>query len=91
MVVERLYDLSIQVACAFNSGTIIRFRVGTGGFVSLKVFDVLGRKVATLVNENLPAGNYERMFNVTDLAGGVYFYQIVADGFDKTKRLLLLR
>lgn len=85
------YALEQNYPNPFNPSTIIGFRVGTSGFVSLKVFDVLGREVATLVNENLPAGSYERTFDATERAGGVYFYRIVADGFNKTKRLLLLK
>jgi hypothetical protein len=64
--------------------------------VSLKVYDVLGNEVATLVNENLPAGEYEFDFNVGQesipvLTSGVYFYQLRAGNFIKTKKMVLLR
>ena len=75
----------------FNPSTRIRFRVGRTGFVTLKVFDLLGREIATVVSENLRAGDYERTFDATSIAGGVYFYRLVSGGFEQTRRLLLLR
>jgi uncharacterized protein YkwD len=78
----------------FNPSTKIKFSipVGTGHAPSvLKVFDVLGREVATLVNENLSAGSYETTFDATGLTSGVYFYRLKAGELTQTKRLLLLR
>lgn len=75
----------------FNPSTRIRFHVGTAGFVTLRVFDVLGREVAALVNENLRAGSYERTFDAANLAGGVYFYRLVSGAFEQTKHLLVLK
>jgi hypothetical protein len=59
--------------------------------VSLKVYDVLGREVATLVNENKPAGNYIAQFNASKLVSGVYFYRMESGSFSQTKKLLLLK
>ncbi|MBI5474755.1 MAG: T9SS type A sorting domain-containing protein, partial [Ignavibacteriae bacterium] len=59
--------------------------------VTLKVYDVLGKEVATLVNENLNAGNYEMTFDAKRLASGVYFYRLEAGAFSQTKRMLLMR
>jgi len=59
--------------------------------VSLKVFDVLGNEVATLVNEHQQPGNYEVEFNADKLSSGVYYYQLRADNFVETKKMLLLR
>jgi hypothetical protein len=59
--------------------------------VSLKVFDVLGREVATLVNEVKPPGEYSVVFDGTNLPSGVYFYQLKAGGFVQTRKLVLLR
>jgi hypothetical protein len=67
-----------------------------GGFVTLKVYDVLGKEIATLVNEQKSAGTYEVEFNVaqvsrTELSSGVYFYQLKAGSFVETKKMVLLR
>ena len=59
--------------------------------VVLKVFDVIGREVQTLVNEKLQAGCYEVGFDGSNLTSGVYFYRMVADGFSETKRLMLIK
>ena len=75
----------------FNPSTKIYFRIPVSGFVTMTVFDVLGRHVTTLVNENLHAGTYETTFNAFGLSSGVYFYKLQAGTFVETKRLLLLR
>jgi hypothetical protein len=59
--------------------------------VTLKVYDMLGREVATLVNENLPPGRYEVTFDAGGLASGVYYYRLVAGDFTETKRMVLMR
>jgi len=61
------------------------------GFVTLKVYDLLGRQVATLVNEEKPAGEYEVEFNATNLPSGIYFYQLKAGQFSETKKMILLK
>jgi len=84
----------------FNPTTNIKFQIpstklGFGisdlGLVSLKVYDMLGREVRTLVNENLPPGRYEVNFNAEGLPSGVYFYRLHAGTFVQTKKLMLLR
>jgi hypothetical protein len=75
----------------FNPKTEIRLEIGEGGLVTLKVFDVLGREVATLVNENLPPGRYTREFNATGLASGVYLCRLMAGGKSEIKRMVLVR
>ncbi len=62
-----------------------------GGFVSLKVYDILGREVATLVNENLKAGIYNYNFDASKLSSGVYFYRLQTNNFVETKKMILLR
>lgn len=67
-----------------------------GGFVTLKVYDILGNEIATLVNKEKPAGEYEVEFNVDqvsrpELASGIYFYQLRAGNFVQTKKIVLLR
>jgi hypothetical protein len=59
--------------------------------VILKVYDILGREVRTLVNEYLQRGSYEATFNANGLASGVYYYRLVAVDFTETKRMVLMR
>ena len=65
--------------------------VGTYGCTSLRVYDVLGKEVATLVNEAMHPGRYGRTFDGTGLASGVYFYRLNSGGFTSVKRLMLLK
>jgi photosystem II stability/assembly factor-like uncharacterized protein len=75
----------------FNPSTTIKFELPTAGHVSLKVFDVLGREVSTLVNEQMQAGSYKRTFDAGGLTSGVYFYRLQTSDLVQTKRLILLR
>lgn len=75
----------------FNPGTIISYHLPTLSNVSLKVFDVLGREVVTLVNKEQPAGNYKVTFNASHLSSGIYFYVMRAGDFIQTKKLVLLK
>jgi photosystem II stability/assembly factor-like uncharacterized protein len=75
----------------FNPSTNIRFRVQGSGIVSLKVFDMLGREVATLVNEERPADFYTVSFNASGLASGVYLYRLTAGGMSLTRRMVVVR
>lgn len=80
----------------FNSTTNIGFQIanfpkGTSGFVTLKVYDVLGREVTTLVSEEKPAGSYKVYFNGNDLTGGVYFYELQTENFSSIKKMILLK
>ncbi len=75
----------------FNPSTKIKFVIPKSSFVNLKVYNVLGKEAATLVNEERPAGNYEVDFNATDLPSGVYFYRLQAGDFIETKKMVLLR
>ncbi|MGE5498967.1 MAG: T9SS type A sorting domain-containing protein, partial [Syntrophothermus sp.] len=59
--------------------------------VTLKVYDILGREVATLVNEERPAGNYKITWNAANLPSGVYVYQLKAGGYTATQKLMLLK
>ena len=75
----------------FNPTTKMDYSIPRASFVTLKVYDILGREVATLVNEEKPAGNYEVEFNGKGLSSGVYFYRIQAGNFVSTKKLVLLK
>ncbi|HMN24474.1 MAG TPA: T9SS type A sorting domain-containing protein [Ignavibacteriaceae bacterium] len=79
----------------FNPNTIIQYSISSRQFVSIKVFDVLGKEVATLVNEEKNAGNYNIEFNpessIKNPASGIYFYQLKAGNFIETKKMTLLK
>lgn len=75
----------------FNPGTSIQYTVSNRQFASLKVYDVLGNEVVTLLNEEKLAGSYEIEFNASALSSGIYFYQLRAGNFIETKKMILLR
>jgi len=75
----------------FNPSTKIGYSIQKGGFVTVKVYDVLGNEVATIVSEEKPAGEYEVDFNGTRLTSGVYFYQLKAGSSIKTKKMILMK
>jgi photosystem II stability/assembly factor-like uncharacterized protein len=86
------YSLSNNYPNPFNPSTIIEYSLPQFGFVTLTVYDMLGREIAILVNEEKPAGNYKFEFNAGDLASGVYYYQInIGNEFIETKKMVLLR
>ena len=85
------YALRQNFPNPFNPTTSISFALPTRSFVSLKVFDVLGREVSTIVCGELQAGTYTRQWNAANLASGVYFYRLQAGTYSDTKKLLLLR
>jgi hypothetical protein len=75
----------------FNPSTKIRYSVPQTSRVQIKVFDVLGNEIATLVNEEKPIGTYEVEWNATTLPSGVYFYQLKTDGYVETKKTILMK
>jgi len=79
----------------FNPSTNIIFRISDGGFVSLKVYDVLGNEITTLVDEYRPAGEYDVEFrsesSIKHPASGIYFYQLKAGDYLETKKMILIK
>jgi photosystem II stability/assembly factor-like uncharacterized protein len=75
----------------FNPTTKLSFVIGHSSFVTLKVYDVLGKQVATLVNEEKSSGKYSVNFNANNLASGIYFYKIDAGNFTKTMKMILMK
>jgi hypothetical protein len=75
----------------FNPITQMSFVTGSSSFVTLKVFDVLGREVATLVNEVKPPGMYTATWDASNIPSGVYFYRLQTKEFTQTRKLLLLK
>ncbi len=75
----------------FNPTTKIKYAISSRQYASLKVYDVLGNEIATLVNEEKSPGNYEVEFNANNLSSGIYVYQLRAGTFIQTKKMILLR
>jgi hypothetical protein len=75
----------------FNPSTTISFSLPKRSFVSLKIYDLIGREIATIVSEELSAGNYSRQWTAESFTSGVYFYRLEAGSFIETKKLILLR
>lgn len=85
------FHLSQNYPNPFNPSTIIRFQTVTDGLVTLRVFDVLGREVGTLVNETKLAGEYIARFDARTLSSGVYFYRLSAGDYADTKKLIVAK
>ncbi len=85
------YELSQNYPNPFNPSTVIRFSVPKAGNVSLKVYDQLGKEVATLSNGFRNIGSYEVTFDASRLSSGVYFYSFAGEGFSATKKMLLVK
>jgi len=75
----------------FNPTTSRQYAIGSRQFVTLKVYDLLGIEIATLVNEEKPAGEYEIKFNASGLPSGIYFYQLRSGNYTETKKMVLIR
>lgn len=91
MNVPGSYSLSQNFPNPFNPVTIINFQLSMFNYVSLKIFDIKGMEVTTLVNENLYPGTYEVEFDARNLPSGIYFYTLRAGDFAETKRMILLK
>jgi hypothetical protein len=85
------YELSQNYPNPFNPVTKINFALPKQGFVTLKIYDVLGREVRTLVNEVKSAGQFSVDFNASEFASGVYFYRLESNGFSDIKRMMLIK
>jgi glucuronoarabinoxylan endo-1,4-beta-xylanase len=75
----------------FNPTTAISYQLPVASEVSLKVYDLLGREVATLLNERRNAGVHRINFNATNLSSGTYFYRLQAGTFTQTKKMILVK
>ena len=85
------FILSQNYPNPFNPSTVIRFQLSVVGKVTLKVYDILGKEVATLVNGVKNAGNYSVEFNASNLTSGVYFYKLESNGFSEVKKMMLIK
>lgn len=85
------YYLSSNYPNPFNPTTNIKFSIPKSGMVILKVYNMLGQEVGTLINREMAAGSYKVDFNASKLSSGVYFYTIQAGNFTATKKMMLLK
>ncbi len=85
------YTLNQNYPNPFNPSTNISFILPVGGFVSLKVYDSLGKEVSTLLNEQKHAGSYSINFDATNLTSGIYYYKLSSGNFTQTKKMVLIR
>ena len=85
------YKLFQNYPNPFNPTTTIEYTISKSGFVDLEIFDILGRKIATLINENQIAGNYSVKFDGSGLSSGIYIYRLKSDDFIAAKKLVLMK
>jgi hypothetical protein len=90
------FELGQNYPNPFNPSTTIKFTIPSEGsslmkFVQLKIFDILGNEIATLVNDEKPAGEYEIEFSAANLPSGIYFYTLSAGNYFSTKKMILLK
>lgn len=84
---EKVFSLKQNYPNPFNPTTVVRYGIPSSAMVILKVYDMLGSEVATLVNEEKPAGRYEVEFNASNLPSGTYFYRLQAGSFVESKKM----
>jgi len=89
--IANTYSLSQNYPNPFNPTTTIKFSLPKDGLVKIVVYDVLGKEVATLVNDEQTSGNYEITFDASKLTSGVYFYKITSGDFSDVKKMLLVK
>ena len=85
------YELSQNHPNPFNPTTSIMYSIPKDGFVSLKIYDITGREIKTLVNEIKKAGYYSITLNASELSTGIYFYRVQTGNFFQTKRMVLIK
>lgn len=89
--ITKMFSLSQNYPNPFNPSTIISWQSPISSWQTLKVYDILGNEVATLVDEYKTAGSYEVEFNASKLSSGVYFYRLQSGNFSETKKLILMK
>jgi hypothetical protein len=85
------YNIFQNYPNPFNPSTTFSFYLPKRSHATLKIFDLLGREVTTIVSEEMSGGNYSRQWNATNISSGIYFYRLQAGTFTETKKLILLR
>ncbi len=75
----------------FNPHTTIKYSIKEGGTVQLKIYDILGKEIKTLINEIQNPGVYKIRFNADQLSSGIYFYRFSANSFSESKKMIILK
>ena len=91
VTVPKKFKLFQNYPNPFNPSTLISYNIPQNSFVTIKVYDVIGNEVATLVNQTQDAGKYDISFDASNLSNGVYFYSIKAGNFSSTKKMILMK
>ena len=91
MEIPKEFILSQNYPNPFNPATTIKYQLLTSSYVFLKIYDLLGREIAELVNEYKIVGDYEVKFNAGNLPSGIYFYKLRAGNFVETKKMSLMK
>jgi|WetSurMetagenome_2_1015567.scaffolds.fasta_scaffold47239_2 hypothetical protein len=89
--VPEMFNLFQNYPNPFNQSSIIKFQLSIKSFVSIRIFDINGREISTLVDERLSAGNYQISFSGNELGSGIYFYQMITEYSIETKKFILLK
>ncbi|MBI5809374.1 MAG: T9SS type A sorting domain-containing protein, partial [Ignavibacteriales bacterium] len=90
-VVPNQFILEQNYPNPFNPATTIKYSIPVSQFVMLKVYDVLGKEIATLINKEQEAGNYVVEFNGSSLASGIYLFKLQTNNFVETKKMVLAK
>ncbi len=85
------FSLNQNYPNPFNPSTTISFSIPVGGNVSLKIYNIIGKEVAELLNEYLPAGNYSFQWNAENRISGIYLYKLITDSYSEMKKMLLIK
>lgn len=86
-----VFTLNQNYPNPFNPSTTIKFAIPQSEFVTIKVYDILGKEITTLINEELNAGSHTKIWDAKNLSSGVYFYKLQAGKFSETKKMILVR
>jgi hypothetical protein len=89
--IPSVYSLGQNYPNPFNPATNIKFGIPQNAFVTLEVYDMLGREVASLISQEMNAGSYTAEWNALNFTSGVYFYKLTAGGFTETKKMILVK
>ncbi len=85
------YQLDQNYPNPFNPATEIRYSIGKSGLVQLNVYNILGKRIKSLINQIQSAGNYDVSFNAGNLPSGIYFYKLSTKNYNKTKKMILMK
>jgi len=85
------FELSQNYPNPFNAVTLIRYELPRPSQVLIEIYDILGRRVTALVNEEQPAGNYQAAWRADSVSSGIYYYRIQTGDFTKTKKMVVLK